>query len=130
VAGPANKYNFSGIGGASSKLVLAALTANPSTLWLTVGIMGTISDWILSWAFSCAASVGLVVLNLGAEQVESLIAQNQFDGSWDSAEKLLNAAHDAHQSLTPAQIAAIDQPVIDSFRKFAQIADGKLDPNA
>lgn len=122
MAGPLTKYDFSGIGAASAKLVLAALAANPSTTFLTVGFSGTVVNWILTKAFSMAASAGLVILNVGAEKIETLIAKNQYDGSWDSAEKLLQDARDAHHTLTPAEIAAIDGPVIDSFRKFANLA--------
>jgi len=122
VAGPLTKYRFDGIGAASAKLALAALAANPGTAFLTAGISGRIVNWLLTKAFSMAASGGLVLLNVGAAKVETLVAKNEYDGSWDSAEKLLQDARNAHHELTPAEIAAIDGPVIDSFRKFANLA--------
>lgn len=125
MAGPATKYDFSGIGAAEAKLLLAALLANPSTSWLATGLVGTFMQWLLTRVFSMGASVGLVLLNLGAEKVEGMVDQHNFDGSFDSAEKILEAARDAHQTLTPAQIQAIDAPVINSFRKWASFARQK-----
>lgn len=122
MSGPATKYDFSGIGAAEATLLLAALAANPSTTWLTTGIVGAFMKWLLTCIFSMGASVGLVLLNVGAEKVEGMVDQHGFDGSFDSAEKILAAARDAHQTLTPAQIKAIDDPVIASFRKFGSFA--------
>lgn len=125
MAGPATKYSFDGIGGASASLVLGALAANPSTLWLTTGFIGSVVRWCLTRLFSMLASTGLVILNVGAERIQGLIEQHDFDNSFDSAEKLLAAARDAHQTLSPEQIKAIDDPVIRSFRKFASFARQK-----
>jgi len=125
MAGPATKYNFDGIGAASASLVIAALATSGNT-WAVAGVSGTIFKWLLTEVFSAAASVGLVLMNVGAEKVEIIIDQNAFDGSWDSAEKLIDAARQAHQDLTPAQIAAIDAPVIGAFRKFASFARPKV----
>lgn len=125
MSGPATKYSFDGIGGASALIVIAALAANPSTSFLATGFIGKIVTWLLTKLFSMMASVGLVILNVGAEKVEGLVSKAEFDGSFEAAEKLLNAARDAHQQLTPAQIKAIDDPVIKSFRKFASFARQK-----
>lgn len=125
MAGPATKYDFSGIGAAEATLLLAALAATPATLWLTTGIVGAFMRWLLTRVFSMGASAGLVILNVGAERVEGMVDQHGFDGSFDSAEKILDAARDAHQTLTPAQIQAIDAPVINSFRKWASFARQK-----
>lgn len=128
MAGPANKYKFSGIGNASAKLVMAFLVSQ-GQVWAAGGIWANIVSWFLAQAFSMGASMGLVLVNVGADAVEELIDKNGFDGSFDSAEKLLDSAHQAHQELTPEQIAAIDAPVKNAFRKFGQIANGKPDPN-
>jgi hypothetical protein len=125
VAGPATKYSFSGLGDASATIVLGLLAANPSTTWLATGFVGKVVNVLLSYAFSMAASVGLVLLNVGAERVETMIDQHAFDGSFDSAEKLLEAARQTGHVLTPAEIAAIDGPVIDAFRKFGSFARQK-----
>jgi hypothetical protein len=125
MAGPATKYRFNGIGGASATAVLALLAANPSTTWLATGFVGKVVGALLSYAFSMAASVGLVLLNVGAERVETMIDQHAFDGSFDSAEKLLDAARAAHHDLTPAEIKAIDDPVIGAFRKWGSFARQK-----
>jgi hypothetical protein len=124
-AGPANKYSFNGIGAASAKLVLAALAANPGTAFLATGILGTISSKILTKLFSMLASVGLVILNIGAAKVEVIIDSNNFDNSWDSAEKLIGAIRNTGRELTKEEEKAIDDKVIESFRKFASFARQK-----
>ena len=122
MAGPANKYNFSGIGAASAKLVMAALVANGQA-WAAGGFLASVVSWFLTQAFSMAASVGLVLLNLGAERIEGILDAHAYDGTWDSAEKLVDAARAAHQALTPQQIKSIDDPVIAALRRFAVLAD-------
>lgn len=123
--GPAGKHDLSGIGGATATIVLAALAANPSTAVLATGFLGTIIKFLLTKLFTILASVGLVVLNVGAARVETLIDQHNFDGSFETAEKLIGAIRQTGRDLTPAEVRAIDGPVIDAFRKWASFARDK-----
>lgn len=122
MAGPANKYVFNGIGSASAKIVMALLVAD-GQLWAAGGFWASIINWILTFAFSMGASLGLVILNLGAERVEEIVDENNYEGTWDSAERLVDAARNAHQDLTPAQVKSIDDSVKAALRRAAVLAD-------
>lgn len=106
-------------------MVLAALLSNPGTVFLTTGILGKIVTWALTEFFSMLASLGLVMLNVGAAKVETLIDGKNFDGSWDTAEEFIAAIRSTGREMTPEEIAAIDGPVIVAFRKFASFARKK-----
>ena len=120
--GPLGKHKFSGIGAASATMVLVALASNPSTLFLTTGILGKIIAWVLQNFFSMLASLGLVVLNVGASRVETLIDGKNFDGAYDSAEEFIAAIRNTGRDLTPEEIKKIDDPVIEAFREWAGFA--------
>jgi len=121
----AEKYDFTGIGNASAAVIMALLLANPYTSFLTVGLLGKINFKIISWLCSSAASVGLVFLNVGAEQIVTAVDKVGFDGSFDNAFKLIDQINSTGHSLTPAQVAAIDAPVIAQFEKFAKLTRTK-----
>lgn len=125
MGGPLQKYDFSGIGSASAVMVLTALAANPGTAFLTTGLSGKIVAWILTKFFSSLASMGLVVLNIGASRVETLVDGKRFDGSWDTAEELIAAIRSSGREMTPEEVKAIDDPVIAAFRKWASFARKK-----
>lgn len=115
-----SKYKFDGIGAASASTVMAALLATPSMAWITAGLGGQIVFWILSKFFSAIASAGVVILNVGAMKVESAIDKAAYDGSLESAQKLLDAIRAEHRAITPAETKAIDDPVIAALRKFGR----------
>lgn len=125
LTGPVTKHSLNGIGDASAAMALAAFAANPSTAFLTVGTSGKIFFFILSKLFAGMASSGLVVLNVGASNLKAYIEKNEFDGSWESAEKMIEAIRSSGKELTPEQIRAIDTEVINKFRKFARIGKRK-----
>lgn len=110
----ADKYDFQGIGKASATVTIAALAANPSTLWLTTGFVGSMFYWLLTQFYSKLASVGLVILNVGIADVQIITQHSEFDGSFDDAFKLINAG-----PLTDEQKSAIDNKVISAFKSFA-----------
>lgn len=122
MGGPATKYTFDGIGGASATIVLAALALNPSTAWMAGPWIRPITNFLLTGIFSALASVGLVILNVGAAAVEELIDEHNFDGTEATAQKLVDAIRQKGQTITPEQAKAIDDPVIAAFRKFASFA--------
>lgn len=125
ISGPAGKHKLIGIGGASAKLVLAAFAGNPSLAFLTVGLPGKFVAWILTQFFSALASVGLVILNVGAARIETYFDGNSFDGSLDSAEKMIADIRRQGRELTPEEIKKIDDPVIAAFRRWASFARRK-----
>lgn len=121
----ADKNRFEGIGAASAKAVLALFASSPSTAFLSTGITGRIASWFISGLFSKMASVGLVIMNIGAAKVETLIDGNKFEGTLDSAEALIKAIRDTGRDLTPEEIVSIDDPVIAAFRKWASFGRKK-----
>lgn len=125
IPSPLRKHKFKGIGAASASAVLAALASNPGTAWFVAGIPGKIVMWILTQAFSMLASLGLVILNVGAAKMETLVDGKNFDGSWDSAEEFIAAIRNSGRELTPEEVKKIDDPVIATFRKFAGFARKK-----
>lgn len=113
------------IGKAGAAIIMAVFAATPATTFLTVGILGKIIFWILECICAYLASLGLIVLNVGAAKLDTIVDGGDFDGSWDTAEKLISGIRNTGRDLTPAEIKAIDQPVIDAFRKFANFGRTK-----
>ena len=70
MATPLSKHKLSGIGKATAIMVMASLAANPASLFLTVGVPGQILLFILTKIFTPLASMGLVMLNVGAGRLE------------------------------------------------------------
>lgn len=113
------KYHFDGIGSASASVIMAALGANPSTTFLTAGLPGRIVFWIAKYFCMLLANSGLIVLNVGAAKIQDIIDEGNFNESWDTAENIINKIRDTGKEMTDEEIKAIDQPVIDAFRRFA-----------
>jgi hypothetical protein len=111
----ATKYEFDGIGKAGAMATFAALALNPATLPLTQGFWGKILFYALTWFYARLASVGLVVLNIGIANVETLLQEKEFNGSFDEAFQIINQKGG---KLTEAEKASIDAKVIAAFRKF------------
>lgn len=125
VSGPLGKHKLEGIGAASAAMVIAAIAGNPPTAWLVAGIPGKIISWVLTKSFSMMASLGLVVLNVGAERIETLMDGKNFDGAWDSAEEFIAAIRNTGREMTAEEIKKIDEPVIIAFRKWAKFGKAK-----
>lgn len=121
----AEKHKLDGIGGASAAAIMAALLANPGTSFLAAGFLGKILYPVLTYVFSALASMGLVLLNLGAENVLGAIEKSNFDGSFESAERLINQIRSTGRELTPEEVKKIDDNVIEQFRKFAKMTRGR-----
>lgn len=122
---PLKKHKLDGIGAASASTVFAALMSNPGLAGLTRGFWGKIIFYFLTKIFSSLASLGLVLLNVGAAKIETLIDGKNFDGAWDSADEFIKAIRDSGREMTPEEIKKIDDPVIIAFRKFAGFARAK-----
>lgn len=121
----ADKHDLGGIGGTSAALVMAALASNPGTTFLTAGILGKIVYWFLSSLFTKLASMGLVLLNVGTEKLLTALYKSNFDGSFESAEKLIAEIRGTGRELTPEETKKIDDDVINQFRKFAKMTRSK-----
>ena len=92
---------------------------------MVAGIPGKIIQWVLTKSFSMLASLGLVILNVGAARVETLVDGKNFDGAYDSAEEFIAAIRATGRDMTPEEIKKIDDPVIVAFRKWASFARKK-----
>lgn len=64
-------------------------------------------------------------MNVGAEKFSAVIDRINFDGSLESAEKLIEEIRRTGKDLTPEEAKAIDDGVIIAFRKFAKIGRRK-----
>jgi hypothetical protein len=73
---------------------------------------------ILEGAVNWLANNGLIVLNVGAIAVEGDWDQKAFDSA---LEKSLAAVENSAGKLTPAQVKAIDDEVIEAARDFIVI---------
>lgn len=113
------KYKFEGLGGAQATIIMALLAANPSTLFLTQGILGRIVHFVLKKLGMYLANYGLIFINVGAAAVETMVDAGNYDDAWSDAEKAVKLIRDQGRKLTDEEIKAIDAPVIDAFRKFA-----------
>lgn len=122
----ARKHKFEGIGEATAALAMAALAANPKTVFLTGSLIGKAVWFVIKLLSMGAASIGLVVVNLGAAKVETIITENNFDGSWESALKLIAAIKEQGRELTDAEAEKIDGPVKDAFRKFGRFGRARM----
>jgi hypothetical protein len=109
------KYDFQGIGKAEALLVFSYLATTPLAP-ITQGFWGKVIFWILTQLGSLAASYGLVLLNLGIENVQIIIQKGSFDGSFDEAFKAIN---EKGGKLTPKEKQEIDAPVMLAFDGFA-----------
>lgn len=101
-------------------MVMGAIAANPNLVWLTVGFVGKAVWFGVKLIVMGAASLGLVVLNVGAERIETLQAEAGFDGSWATAQKLIAGITETGRTLTDEEKARIDAPVKAAFRRFAR----------
>ena len=108
-------YDYSGIGKAEALLIFSAMAASPAA-WFTNGIAGTITFWFLCQMCTWLANKEVLVLNVMATDIQTLIQEGSFDATFDQA---FQAIKGNPNKLTDAQKAAIDAPVIAAFNKFA-----------
>lgn len=114
------KYDFKGIKKAGAAGLKAALASTAFGSVILSGPFGKVTTLCLEFLANLLANQGLVILNLVAITVEGKIDQKAFDSALDQALKKveLNSG-----KLTPAQMKAIDDEVIQAFRKFATLTD-------
>lgn len=95
--------------------MFSGLAASPLA-WLTTGLVGKITFWFLTKFTEWLASNGLIILNIGVANVQTLIEKSAFDKTFEEAFK---AIHGNPDRLTEEQKKSIDDKVISAFRKFA-----------
>lgn len=117
----ASKYDFNGIGRASASVIMAAIASYPPTAWLAAGLQGKIIFFLLDRFMSSLASMGVVALNVGAEKLLVAAEKSKYDGSFDTAFKLIEQIRATGRDLTEEEIKNIDDAVIKQFRKFARL---------
>jgi len=115
VSDPQPNYDYSGIGRAEALLLFSALAASPWAV-LTNGFLGSIVFWILTKICTGLANKEVMVLNVGATTLQTIMQKGEFDATLDAAFKAIKGNPDR---LSAAEKAKIDDPVIAAFRKFA-----------
>lgn len=117
--GITGKYDFKGIKKYGAQGLLVALS---STAWgaflMKWGFQGAF-EISLQWLTNWLANQGLIVFNIGAMTVENEFDQKAFDREMNKA---LAEVELKNVILSPAQQKAIDDKVIEAFRKFAVIS--------
>lgn len=110
------KYDFKGIKKYGAMGLSMALASTSFGGVLQVWGVKHVADLLLEWLANWLANKGLMVLNIGAIYVEGKWDQKEFDSSMDEAFKQIQSSEG---KLTPEQQKAIDDKVIEAFRKFA-----------
>lgn len=110
--GLSGKYNFKGIKEKGALGLKVLLAASPYTAWILKG--GIVTDFILEFFANWLANSGLMIMNIGAIYVNGEIDQALLDRAMDAA---LKAVEQSGENLTPEQIKAIDDAVIEAARK-------------
>ena len=113
------KYNFEGIGALGASLMAGALASSPLS-FLVVGIPGKITFWLLTQLNSYLANKGLILLNVGVAKISAYSDRKDFDGTLESAIKIVIEHGD---TLTEAEKRDIDDKVIIAFDKFSSFGE-------
>ena len=117
--GVTGKYDFVGIKKWGALGIETALSTIP---WFAVifkmPVVGNISNAIIEQLVNWLANEGLLIINIGAIFVEGQWDQKDFDDHMNAA---LQKVQDTKGQLTDAQKKAIDDDVIQYFRKFGII---------
>lgn len=108
------KYDFPGIKKLGAAGLKVALASSPSTAWILKG--GKLTDIFLEFLVNYLANKGLIIFNLGAIVIGGDVDQSAFDKAMDEAFKKIETTGG---KMTPEQMKAIDDEVINAFRKFA-----------
>lgn len=116
------QYKFEGIGALGASLMAGALASSPLS-FLVTGIPGKITFWLLSQLNSYLANKGLMILNVGVAKIAAYSDRKDFDGTLESALKIVVEHGD---TLTEAEKRDIDNKVIAAFDKFTDFRGTKL----
>ena len=111
------KYQFDGVSKFSAVMIFTSLASSPFA-FLTTGILGKFTFFILEKISNWLANKGLILLNVGVNYIAVLNQQGDYD---KTIEEAIKKVKDNPGRLTDAQKKAIDQPVIDSFKRFVSL---------
>lgn len=114
--GIAGKYDFKGIKKYGAKGLIAALASTTWGAWVALPWVSPFFDLAFQFLANWLANKGLVMLNIAAIAVDGEWTQKDFDSAIDNA---LNQVAIPGSKLTPDQMKAIDDKVIQAFKKFA-----------
>jgi len=117
---PITKYKYEGIGETGAAMIVAALASNPSTAFLVAGFWGKAVWFMAKLLVMGLSSIGVVTLNVGVAKIQTILDEGNFDGTWESAQKIIADIHKQGRELTREEAEAIDAPIRDAFRKFGR----------
>lgn len=110
------KYDFPGIRKAGTAGIRALLALTSWGVWLLASPFMVPIDYLLDWVSEWLANRGLVIVNIGAFYVAGKFDQAAFDDAMESGLKKATAP-----GLSDKQKKAIDDAVIEAFRKFGKV---------
>lgn len=119
------KYDFPGIRKASTAGIKALLALTSWGAWLIASPFKGTLDLALDWFNEWLTNRGLVIINVGAFYVDGVFSQDKFDSEMESALKKAQTP-----GLTDKQKKAIDDGVIEAFRKFGRVTRFNSDSNS
>lgn len=117
----ATKYQFDGISSVSASFVFTAMASGPLA-FLTTGVLGQVTFFILKKVMNGLANNGLAVLNLGVDFISVNFQERDFNEAMRAALIARDKVITTKGKLSKEEMDAIDAPVKDAFRKFARLA--------
>ena len=100
---------------------MSAMAGGPLA-FLTTGVLGKITFFVLKKIMNGFANNGLAVLNLGVDIISINFQERDFNEAMRAALIARDKIISKKGKLTKEEINAIDQPVKDAFRRFARFA--------
>jgi len=107
------KYNFPGIRKAGAVAIKAALASSPLG-GLLVGPLGPALAVSLEWLSEWLANRGIILLNVGAFEINGHFDQAAFDKAMDAGLSRLESG----ETISPEEMRAIDEKVKEAMRRF------------
>lgn len=118
------KYDFPGIRKAGTAGIKALLALTSWGTWIIASPFNPLIDFLLNWISEWLANRGLIIINVGAFYVSGVFDQKSFDSAMEDGLKKASAP-----GLSDKQKKAIDDAVIEAFRKFGKVTRFN-EPNA
>lgn len=109
------KYQFDGISKMTSLLLFNAMASGP-WFFLTQGMLGRFTMFLLKKFSKWALNQGLVIVNIGIDIIEIEMDKRAFDDAMEQAIKKVQSK----RKLTPGEIKAIDADVKKAFKEFVR----------
>lgn len=110
-----SKHDFKGIKKLGATALFTAVASSPFG-FLTNGLLGKITFFLLEKIANWLANQGLIILNVGAAYLKTNFEQKAFETAMQKAFELVDGKQG---KLNPAEVKAIDDEVIKIFDDFA-----------